>query len=560
MRRVTLISSYIPDYGFFTGNLDEFDAVASDYFSKFSDFCKKYIDNFKIMNALIFSDRDKVKYNIDWKNDVNRLFDDKDFHDKVLLEKNFSLLESSFKEFMESVERLTLKRMFTREGYNIDKYNSIKCGCTANKAQEVMEYINSISLLFNRCYNMDKSLLDGEVNHKPIEELLAITPEFKKYDLKRDKIQFIDVGAGKGYLSIFLTAELNLRTLAIEASLAHACHLRDRFDILVCQKKASPDSFKLMDLCIGFVTNKSSVDAIVSNSISYNQWLEIVTEYEKTKKTRNHEKNKLEKKKSKLRTNSHEELKELSYEKVKYTGDESKPRVIQGELAVEITSLNSELRTDKDYFNISLHACGDLSVVTHEIQFSPLCRGTISVPCCYQHLTERCFPLCNENRDISTYIFEGDASRRKDYLNYALSQYNTTFDDHNKILRSFLQREYVTPFVPPRSVVKKIKKQEAEDTVDYVLRISNTLGNYSYNREDVNKVVDYIDENIWHLKLQIILREFCGHVLESFVLTDRLKYYAELCEKSGRKYFVGMFDIMSNLSPRGYSHFTLRID
>jgi hypothetical protein len=110
--------------------------------------------------------------------------------------------------------------------------------------------------------------------------LSLISPIEPKSPLRRSDINFIDVGAGKGYFSVFMATELRVRALTIEASLSNASHLKSRIGCLVSQKKVAADAFDLMTLCIGYMTTQTNIDAIHVNSMSSADWLSVVARME----------------------------------------------------------------------------------------------------------------------------------------------------------------------------------------------------------------------------------------------------------------------------------------
>jgi hypothetical protein len=141
-----------------------------------------------------------------------------------------------------------------------------------------------------------------------------------------------------------------MKTITVEASLSHASHLKNRMTNLISLKKVDQNRFDLLELCIGFVTKNTNVEGIHSASISYKEFLEITSS--------------------------------MKHHQLKSSEQSQKPRNIQGELANEIVSVPST-NHNCEYITIGLHACGDLSILIHEIALnSNQCGGSISISCC----------------------------------------------------------------------------------------------------------------------------------------------------------------------------------
>ena len=546
MSRVVTV---LPNGGFFEGTVDEFLDWTKGYFSSFYSYIEKWSNIMDILNPNMCTS-EKVSFDSEWRTDAEMLYNDKKFHDEVLLGKNYEILKTSIKEFFIDSDKLTLLREPTRPEIPVMKYPSLVCDSTADKAQEVIYYTYAIDVILQSLYKVDDPIFHGEAKHKEAEELLSkLKVDFEKKEIKRDDIKLIDVGAGKGYLSIFLANELRISTLPIEASLNHSKALLDRIGVLVSMKRAQTEKFDKLKMCIGYVTKNTNVESIVTNAISYDKWIVTMCSIDNTPLRFLHRKL--------IPPNTTETP--LALDNV--VGEQStKPRNIQGELAVEITAVEGVDLSPAKVFCVSIHACGDLSVVSHEVALRcEQCCGAISCPCCFQHLSPQNCPLMRENDKTFELLFHGDMGKRKDFLNHSLSAYFVTFEKHREIVSHFIPREIISAFIPPRVSVKKIKQGKSESYIDYIKRLGETFGT-NPTTEDIQEKIDFVNREVWRLMAQQVFREYFGHALESFILIDRLAYYATLVRDSPHKYIVGMFDAMSPLSPRAFSQFTLRVD
>jgi hypothetical protein len=268
----------------------------------------------------------------------------------------------------------------------------------------------AIDILFQYCYSTESFFLNS-IQHENLQNLLNLTKKNNNPRLisKKD-INFIDIGAGKGGFSIFMATDLRIHTLTIEASLSHASHLKNRITCLINQKKVEQTKFDLLELCIGYVTKNTTVEGIVSNSMTFSQFMETVCNYEK--QIQKKPKKKFHKK---IETDS-ENLKILSPDELKFAEQSQKPRVIQGELAIETKNSPIENISSHEFFTVGLHACGDLSFITHEMCLnSSKIRGAISIPCCYQHLSNQYLPCLPENQQIFDILY-GDNTEQQHNL------------------------------------------------------------------------------------------------------------------------------------------------
>jgi hypothetical protein len=350
-----------------------------------------------------------------------------------------------------------------------------------------------------------------------------------------------------------MAAEMRVRSLSIEASLAHASHLKNRIGCLISQKKVAPTAFDLLGLCIGYVTTQTNVEAIHLNSLSYGEWLDTVDRVEggKGKRRERH---------GKPSGPGPPILSEPDLLRgIRAEDQTAKPRVIQGDLAVEILSVPVCDLGEIEYITVGLHACGDLSITAHEIALnSGKSRGAVSVPCCYQHLSPERLPLLPENKEIADLLFQGNEEARHNFLNYALYEYHTDFDIHRQSYEGFKTRAMVDCFIPPRVSVKKLPQGGGESLIDYILRIASHFDNHP-TIEQVEAKVTECEESAWRMMAHTLVRERFGHVFETFLLLERLAYFAKLVKQQPGCFLVGMFDVFTHLSPRGFSLFTIRL-
>ena len=439
--------------------------------------------------------------------------------------------------FEESRNLILLRDTSPKEPIDVMKWTSLQGMSAYDKSQEVIVLSYAIDILLQHCYKLDESIFHGTAHHKALEEILSHTskiPDNNKISIKRENLDFIDVGAGKGYFSVFMTSEMRIRTMTIEASLGHASHLKNRIGALASQKRVDPNTFDLMDMCIGYMTTQTNVESIHQHSTKYDEWSLTV---------------------DRLNKRSPGEKDVLSYSE-----QSSKPKVIQGELAIEILSVPEFDLKPIEYVTVGLHACGDLSIVTHEIALnSRQPRGAISIPCCYQHLTKSRTPLLEENGEIIGALWGDNDTKRHNMLNYALYDYGVGFEQHVTSMNMFLERGIIECFIPPRNSIKKIKRKRDEEFVEYVLRVAKKLGGEP-SRDEVAAKNERCRSEAWKMMAHTVIREQFGHAFESFLLMERLTYFVKLIRKKDVPYFIGMFDVFSHLSPRAFSIFTLKME
>lgn len=553
---MSFVLTPLPGGRIFKGSVQSYLATIQSEFDRFYSYFQQYHDLFTPFALDIYSEDTGRLFDESWESDLRRIFSDKVIHDKVFFEHDFGLIENDFLRnfFKDSTDLYLEREKEKRESIDVMKYQSLQGMSGFDKSQEVIYLSYAIDVLLSSCYEMDDKIFHGEAYHKNLEKILKniesdnFIPK-KKLSLKRENISFIDVGAGKGYFSVFLTSQMRMKTLTIEASLSHASHLRNRIGCLISQKKLNPKSLDLMDMCIGYMTTQTNVEAIYLNSMKYEKW-------DKTIKLMEQQKSK--NKNNKIDLKSLPEIEDV--EKLRYSEQSRKPRVIQGELAVEIIAVPDYNLKPTEYITVGLHACGDLSIVTHEIALnSSQARGAISVPCCFQHLSKSRLPLLSENKKICDLLFGDNETKRHNLLNYALYEYDASFEKHNQSLEQFLSRAIIECFIPPRVTIKKIKQMKDEKLEDYILRLTQHFNKPS-DIEDIRKKIKQCQEEDWKMMAHTLFREQFGHLFESFLLLERLTYFAKIVNQKEDQYFVGMFDLFSHLSPRGFSLFTLKLN
>lgn len=551
---MSFVLTPLPGGRVFKGSVSSFLEHIPSEFSKFHSYFQRYQNLFTPFALDIFSENAGDAFDERWESDLRAIFSDREIHDRIFIGHEYGLIKDEFlRSFFQDSAELYLKREDKeKETIDVMKYRSLQGMTGFDKSQEVIYLSYAIDVLLNSCYEMDSKIFNGEAYHEGLEKILKNIESdnffpTKKLCLKRENISFVDVGAGKGYFSVFMTSQMRMKTLTIEASLSHASHLRNRIGCLVSQKKLDPKSLDLMDMCVGYMTTQTNVEAIYLNSMKYEKWDQTIKLMEQQKK-----------KNKKIDFSSLPEIEDV--EKLRYSEQSRKPRVIQGELAVEIIAVPNYNLKPTEYITVGLHACGDLSIVTHEIALnSSQSRGAISVPCCFQHLSHSRLPLIPENQKICDLLFGNDETKRHNFLNYALYEYDATFEKHNNSLEQFLSRAIIACFIPPRVTIKKIKQMKDEKFEEYVLRLTKHF-NQPSNLEDIKEKINKCQKENWKMMAHTLFREQFGHVFESFLLLERLTYFAKIVNQKQDQYFVGMFDLFSHLSPRGFSLFTLKLN
>lgn len=546
----------LPYNKFFEGSAEEFLDEIKGFFDTFRAYVTKWNRIFHPFALDIYSRNTGEEFDMSWKDDLIHMFTDKEFHDKIFANKDVSEIQSnSLREFFSESYSLFLHRDLTpRKEIDVMIMPSLQGMATYGKSQEVITLSYAIDNLLQHCYNLDQTMFKGVAFHDQLHKLLSYSqPISPKSELKRENLTFIDVGAGKGYFSVFMAAEVRIRTLTIEASLSHACHMKNRIGCLISQKKVDPSKFDLLELCIGYMTKKTNVEGIHQNSMKYAQYMETVHQLEQQQKSTK------KKKPKKIVTEPVPDDQIPNITELKYSEQQNKPRVIQGELAVEIGSIDSLDLDSREYITIGLHACGDLSIVTHEIALhSPKARGAISVPCCYQHLSPIHLPLLSENQDICDLLFGNDEAHRHNLLNFALYEYDVPMSVHELALSQFMSRAIIDCFIPPRKSIKKTPQKKDETFEAYIKRLANSYDLFPTD-EEIAERIQHCKNDEWKMMAHTVIRELFGHVFESFLLLERLTFFTKMCIARPEDYLIGMFDVFSHLSPRGFSLFTLKL-
>ncbi|KAH0573611.1 Methyltransferase domain-containing protein [Spironucleus salmonicida] len=182
---------------------------------------------------------------------------------------------------------------------------------------------------------------------------------------------------------------------------------------------------------------------------------------------------------------------------------------IQGECAAQFR----KAEVQHDCLIIGLHTCGDLAQICLNLASKRVKIATIG--CCYGHITQKCFPATEQGDQIVQHISKnsknnGRGMKMFDYFvpkvlfNYATGDFGIDLDGCKQMLEKFILR------------AKSDRKEE-------------DLAN-----------------QIWKMKLHIIIRLVFGKVFESFIIVDRLV----ALRKRGVE--AGIFAIINQFSPRGF--------
>jgi hypothetical protein len=102
--------------------------------------------------------------------------------------------------------------------------------------------------------------------------------------------------------------------------------------------------------------------------------------------------------------------------------------------------------------------------------------------------------------------------------------------------------------------------QNAGETLpDYVRRLANHFGREP-TAQEVEERIGACRASQWKMMCHTVIREQFGHVFETFLLMERVSYFAKIIRDKPDKYLIAMFDVFSHLSPRGFAIATMRID
>jgi hypothetical protein len=279
----------------FYGPVDEFLTQVPSYFSAFHSYVCKWIRAISPFCLTLWSHGTGSAFDPAWRPDLARIFADRAFHDRVHAGRDYGALSAAtLRDFFTESDHLTIPRSgAARAPVDVMRYRSLQGQSSFSKSQEVIFLSYAIDVLLSHCFARDDTIFHGEAAHAPLSALLALLPpSAPPLPVPRARLAFVDVGAGKGYFSVFMAAEMRVRSLSIEASLAHASHLKNRIGCLVSQKKVAPNALDLLGLCIGYVTTRTNVEAIHVNSLPYQEWLDAVdrVELQKPQVTRRHRK------------------------------------------------------------------------------------------------------------------------------------------------------------------------------------------------------------------------------------------------------------------------------
>jgi hypothetical protein len=199
-----LVVATWPLGGVFSGTIDAYLEQISSYFDQFHRYVSKWQAILRPFALDIWSEGTGEAFDASWADDLARLFSDKDFHDRVFVSKDYSQLTSSLRELFEESYRLVLARdPVARDPITITQYRSLQGMATFNKSQEVIWLSYAIDELLSFCFDRDDSIFQRQISHGPLRSVLSLIPPIEaRSPLRRSDINFIDVGAGKGYFSV----------------------------------------------------------------------------------------------------------------------------------------------------------------------------------------------------------------------------------------------------------------------------------------------------------------------------------------------------------------------
>ncbi|KAH0569951.1 Methyltransferase domain-containing protein [Spironucleus salmonicida] len=322
--------SLFPGYKY---DINVTDKLFAQYISDLNEFFKIY--SFQLLT--FHTDLLDIQFS-DEMLELEILFTNKELYRKILFDNDFSDFPDN--KFLNMINKLILPKQ-TSTPCEITSYSTTQHQISADKAQQILQ--------------IDKFL--GRQNLYGQGQI------------------FVEIGAGKGYVSSFLAYDKNEKVVAIEASLKHSRSFLQRnmgflkrfygktyssiFDQKFIQNKPSQvlinQIYNNINFCASFVDIDTSINNILNNAVNLKEL--------------------------------QQQMDQIDYN---ITDNHQDTKFIQGAVGEKITGDQPVTNT----IIIGLHACGNLSPTL--LSFKSQCRAVITIPCCYSHLDQKYFPLTED--------------------------------------------------------------------------------------------------------------------------------------------------------------------
>ncbi|CAL5996186.1 Methyltransferase_domain-containing protein [Hexamita inflata] len=447
------------------------------YYQKLNKFTHEFKDFILTFCTDLYAYSHYNKYPEEIKQDIETLFSQKDLYDNFMSNKiqEKDIKSSILKDFLFQSFGLIIPRKDIPEAEI--NFKSLQHEISADKAQQT-------HLFFQYVKNETQSL----------------NPE---------TTTFLDLGAGKGYLSAYVAFDMKRKIISVEASEKHGislarrvCGLTSKFynDIYQqIQGKLQSADQDYDNLRIAITMIDTAVDGTqVQNASQSLSWF-----YQNFK--------------NKSMNEARVPLNSLNNN-------------IQGVVAKSIQSASSTRTKDETYVPLGLHACGDLSVIALKMLLHSDVSYAFTVPCCYIHLSDNYFPLHKatiqplENLHDEFYPVTRKISSHKiseHVLRFAGTGFDEKFEDLNLIIQQFFDRAVLDKCRTIKGLNTKTVAIKRTGTFTEWVQQQLIKENVEMNTEEINKIYEECEQHKWAMKAHLIFRKIAGQVLESMILVDR---------------------------------------
>lgn len=336
----------------------------------------------------------------------------------------------------------------------------------------------------------------------------------------------LDLGAGKGYFSLFRQFGLERPVIAVEASVTQLLGLIDRSKTLIKRGILPEDALTQLlaaPLCLDASVSGSRIERAAMPA------LEVETRGERH-----------------------------------ITGSN-----IQGPCFPRTAHFALECATAKttsnSYCVVGLHACGGLSRLALQLLQQLDIVAAITFPCCYGHIhTSEHFPCTDGGRRICTLFnrpefrelapphYPGGPPRL--LLSYAGSGFQCPPAQTHKDLESFMNRatvEYMRVNLLEDSTKRMLPRQGDRSLSEWMRSVAS--GVKDLEEQDIMACIRHCQSRRWQMGAHYLVRKLLGQVFETFILLDRLAWLNSLTNsEEGVVIHSSCFAAMTELSARGF--------
>ncbi|CAL6007034.1 Methyltransferase_domain-containing protein [Hexamita inflata] len=459
------------------------DAMIAEYYQKIDQYTKKYKEQIIAFCTDLYAYDHYKHYPSEIQADVMTTFKtERNYNMVVSQSKCDSQFNSEyFKQFIEDSHQLIIPRKLIKKQNINSQYKSLIDSIDEDKAQQ--------TLLFQQYFTQRTA---------------------------SDTI-YLDLGAGKGYLSSFLAFDCNQKIVSIEASEKHAISLAKRIYSLTQRNQLYSPIFQYikddkitiepaqhanLKLATAFVDTTTDPDVLLHNAFTLKDFVRAQLSKSMEQEHRKHSQ-------------------------------------IQGKIGISTSQLQQFQQTTNKYTVLGLHACGDLSVTCLRLLSLPNVRSVFTVPCCYPHLTDNSFPLFQPTHQIINNL-KTDSNLTtvklglpKQLLNYACTGFDEPVENARETVFKFHQRAILEKCRLRNKQTVEKRAFKPGSGREWIQKCVQEEGE-SISMNEIKQIEEKCEEFKWAMNAHLIFRQISGQVLESMILVDRLlwmraqKYNAQI--------------------------------